>query len=174
MTNSWKNTPPVSQQRWQPFGRSWWLSGTERVGKHVFSLFSVKTSFLKSTSRRCLRTTSLISRLTENRFVHLMSNTVLKVMIWRALLTDRLASPLLGYCCKASRSRTAHKMIRSGRFTTKFLVIFETMSPWFQTGRRQLLTSRNMILRAVMTPVASISNKLDNQLNWKLCLWLTV
>lgn len=70
---SCKNPSLVSQQRWQPFGRSWWLSGMEHVGKHVFSLFSVKTSFLKSTSRQCLRTTSLISRLTENRFVDLSS-----------------------------------------------------------------------------------------------------
>lgn len=60
---------PVSPQTWQPFGRSWWSSAMELVGKHVSSLFSAKTSFLKSTSQRCLRTTSLTLRWTESRFV---------------------------------------------------------------------------------------------------------
>lgn len=71
-----KSAPSVSQQRWQPFARSWWSSAMELAAKHACLLFSAKTSFLKSTSRLCSRTTSLTSRLTGNRFVPRMTKAV--------------------------------------------------------------------------------------------------
>lgn len=133
----WNSCPLSPHRKWQPFGRSWWSLAMELVGKHVFSLFSAKTSFLKSTSQRCSRTTSLTLRWTQSRFVLLTTET------WcnnrKATLTVggglTLEFPRLSLCI--SVDNTSRHIMRC--FET--VIFFFFFSDW---GRLRLLIFRRL------------------------------